>query len=152
MSRSVLLSRVAAAGGPTPLQLWDLHGELGFVVPEGGWSPGASTMRRGTVSGQYTRSRQLVDAVEDTRNGLVTVVGLAADGAGLTSMQEVLRKAFRQWTYTLDWDYDGYVAHWTCEPADIAIAGGGSIDEDELAFHWMRWTFTIPYSTTDGRL
>jgi hypothetical protein len=154
MSRAIAISLAGTAAstiGSSTLQLWQPN-PPGYIVEEGGWTPGQSTLRRSTTDSQFIRGRQLVDAVEDVRSGVMVVHCLGSTGANLKTLVEHLRIALRQWTYTMAWNFDGFTENWQCEPADLNFGPSGAVDEFNLAYFSQQVVANIPYSTTDGAL
>lgn len=141
MSRALTVSRTSL--GLSPLALWD---PPIYVLPEGGFSPGQQTWRRTSVESPWVAGSFLTAAVKGQASATIVVHCQGDTGGQLRVAVEQLLEAVGQFDYRIDWQYDGVVGAWRCEPADYQVGAAGPLDEEWLHHFGQQVSLTIPHS------
>jgi hypothetical protein len=101
--------------------------------------------RRTAIEGRYQHGRALLGAVLDARSLTFVVRVKGSTWIAAQNNYAELETALSQFTYTVTATIDGRVDVYTCEPADITLAGG-TLNKHQAMRHRQEYEVTIPVS------
>lgn len=139
---SMKVSRSAAVGGPTDLELNDFDG--GYEVLKAG--PGPESMQLVTADSDHHDGSVLIGYVMADTVAPLRVRVYGDSQADLEGRIEALRRAFHQWTFTLTEVRDDYSRVWRCKPSAVVEGDGGVWDPALLGLHWQDVSIAVTRS------
>lgn len=135
----------------------DLDAQVTLSTPTGTLQldqPGAYTLvkvgvtprkwRRHTVEGRYQHGRALLGAVLEQATLTVQIRCEGTTWIAASNRLTTLVEAVSQFTYTATVNLAGQIDTYTCEPADMALASGETLEELAVMAAQQDYVLTIP--------